>query len=144
MLKRTIVRVVLPLAAAGSLLGGTAATVAERLRLSLRWRPAPRIPASCTRADPPWDTATALAPASSSGGPPGTVRHPSAVRGRRHQDVDAGTAMTDAGCWRKASRSTGGDCVEVGSGWGVIRVRDSRNPGGPVLAFTPRAWQLFV
>jgi len=40
---------------------------------------------------------------------------------------------------------TGVRCVEVADGvTGVVPVRDSKNPGGPVLAFTPSAWTSFV
>ena len=49
--------------------------------------------------------------------------------------------------WRKSSRSSGngGDCVEVaGNLPGVVGVRDSKDRGGPVLAFTPAAWRAFV
>ncbi|MCZ7436021.1 DUF397 domain-containing protein [Micromonospora sp. WMMC241] len=49
--------------------------------------------------------------------------------------------------WRKSSRSNGqgGACVEVADGRpGVIAVRDSKDPAGPVLAFAPDAWRAFV
>jgi hypothetical protein len=48
--------------------------------------------------------------------------------------------------WRKAKRSggNGGECVEVASLPGAIAVRDSKNPGGPVLAFSPGAWRGFT
>ncbi|SEG70436.1 protein of unknown function [Thermomonospora echinospora] len=44
--------------------------------------------------------------------------------------------------WRKSSRSTnnGGDCVELASLTGVVAVRDSKDPSGPVLAFARREW----
>ena len=49
--------------------------------------------------------------------------------------------------WRKASYSTsnGGNCVEVA----LIRstavaVRDSKDPDGPRLAFTPTDWRAFI
>ncbi|WP_326635368.1 DUF397 domain-containing protein [Streptosporangium sp. NBC_01755] len=49
--------------------------------------------------------------------------------------------------WRKARRSSadGGDCVEVAdlSGGGRA-VRDSKDPGGPVLRFTSKEWGAFV
>lgn len=48
--------------------------------------------------------------------------------------------------WFKSSRSSGGkECVEVAfvSG-GHIGVRDSKNPSGPALVFTPREWDTFV
>jgi hypothetical protein len=48
--------------------------------------------------------------------------------------------------WRKAKRSggNGGECVEIASLPGVLAVRDSKNPEGPVLAFSPDAWRGFT
>lgn len=49
--------------------------------------------------------------------------------------------------WRKSSKSggNGGDCVEVADNLpGVVGVRDSKNPNGPALTFSPSAWRLFV
>ncbi|MFI5834735.1 DUF397 domain-containing protein [Micromonospora sp. NPDC051300] len=49
--------------------------------------------------------------------------------------------------WRKSSRSNGqgGACVEVaGDLPGVVAVRDSKDPAGPVLAFDSDAWRAFV
>ena len=49
--------------------------------------------------------------------------------------------------WRKSSYSgsNGGDCVEVADNLsGVVAVRDSKNPGGPVLAFGPGEWRAFT
>ncbi|GHJ14207.1 DUF397 domain-containing protein [Micromonospora sp. AKA38] len=49
--------------------------------------------------------------------------------------------------WRKSSRSNGqgAACVEVADGMiGVVAVRDSKDPAGPVLAFAPDAWRAFV
>jgi hypothetical protein len=45
--------------------------------------------------------------------------------------------------WVKSSFSANGQCVEVSFGEGV-RVRNSRDPGGPVLAFTGPEWVAFV
>jgi hypothetical protein len=36
-----------------------------------------------------------------------------------------------------------GACIEVAGGGGAV-VRDKADPGGPVLAFTPAAWQAFT
>ncbi len=51
-------------------------------------------------------------------------------------------------CWRKSSYSngTGGDCVEVadGVGGGVVPVRDSKRPCGPVITVTAAAWAPFL
>jgi hypothetical protein len=48
--------------------------------------------------------------------------------------------------WRKSSRSTQAhDCVEVATNLpGVVGVRDSKDPAGPVLTFDPYAWRAFV
>ncbi|MEU1836561.1 DUF397 domain-containing protein [Micromonospora chersina] len=49
--------------------------------------------------------------------------------------------------WRTSSRSTdsGGNCVEVADNLpGVVLVRDSKDPSGPTLAFTPDAWRSLV
>lgn len=48
--------------------------------------------------------------------------------------------------WRKSSRSGGGgNCVEVADNLpGIVAVRDSKDPDGPVLTFTPTAWASFV
>jgi hypothetical protein len=49
--------------------------------------------------------------------------------------------------WRKSSHSTGtgGNCVEVAQRRpGAVAVRDSKDRGGPELAFSDRAWSQFV
>jgi len=49
--------------------------------------------------------------------------------------------------WRKSSYSgnNGGDCVEVaGNLRVVVAMRDSKDPEGPVLAFSPGEWRAFV
>ncbi|MEU8262966.1 DUF397 domain-containing protein [Micromonospora sp. NPDC048999] len=48
--------------------------------------------------------------------------------------------------WRKSTRSGAqGNCVEVADNLpGVVAVRDSKDPQGPALAFTPAAWSTFV
>jgi hypothetical protein len=49
--------------------------------------------------------------------------------------------------WRKSSYSgtNGGNCVEVAHNLpGVVAVRDSKNPGGPALVFTPADWEAFT
>jgi Domain of unknown function (DUF397) len=48
--------------------------------------------------------------------------------------------------WRKSTYSGGeGNCVEVAPNVpGVVAVRDSKDPGGPLLSFTPAAWKLFL
>ncbi|HLI36689.1 MAG TPA: DUF397 domain-containing protein [Streptosporangiaceae bacterium] len=49
--------------------------------------------------------------------------------------------------WRKSSYSSAnsGNCVEVARNLpGRVAVRDSKDPEGPVLSFTPGSWQLFT
>ncbi|MBO4206908.1 DUF397 domain-containing protein [Micromonospora echinofusca] len=49
--------------------------------------------------------------------------------------------------WRTSSRSNtqGGECVEVaGNLPGLVGVRDSKDPAGPVLTFDPAAWRAFL
>jgi hypothetical protein len=50
--------------------------------------------------------------------------------------------------YQKSTFSANGSCIEVGSGTdgacGMIHVRDSKDPEGPVLSFTPSEWTAFV
>ncbi|MDA0639527.1 DUF397 domain-containing protein [Nonomuraea ferruginea] len=48
--------------------------------------------------------------------------------------------------WRKATASgDNGQCVEVATNLpGIVAVRDSKNPQGPALIFTPGEWKAFV
>jgi Domain of unknown function (DUF397) len=49
--------------------------------------------------------------------------------------------------WRKSSYSSGngGQCVEVARNLpGVVAVRDSKNPEGSALVFTPQDWRTFL
>lgn len=53
----------------------------------------------------------------------------------------------NAAVWRKSSRSggSGGQCVEVAANLpGVVAVRDSKDPNGPKLLFTPTQWNAFT
>ena len=49
--------------------------------------------------------------------------------------------------WRKSSHSGGnmGECVEVATKFpGVVALRDSKNPDGPILTFTTTEWRSFL
>jgi hypothetical protein len=59
---------------------------------------------------------------------------------------NGGNCVEVATVWRTSTYSNnGGACVEVArSGPELVAVRDSKNPDGPKLAFTPAAWQAFT
>ena len=47
--------------------------------------------------------------------------------------------------WRKSTYSrSNGNCVEVGTGQALVAVRDSKDPDGPVIDVSPRAWIEFT
>ena len=47
--------------------------------------------------------------------------------------------------WTKAQASThNGQCVEVASAAGNIALRDSKNPDGPILVYTPAEFRAFL
>ncbi len=53
----------------------------------------------------------------------------------------------DPSAWRKSQRSGpySDNCVEVAAiPGGGVAMRDSKDPAGPVLAFTPGEWDAFV
>jgi hypothetical protein len=53
----------------------------------------------------------------------------------------------DRAAWRKSTYSgdNGGGCVEVARNLpGIVAVRDSKDPEGPKLAFTPDQWRAFT
>jgi len=57
-------------------------------------------------------------------------------------DIDLSRAV-----WQKSSRSggNGGQCVEVaGNLPGIVALRDSKDPDGPVLVFGLPEWQAFI
>lgn len=57
------------------------------------------------------------------------------------------TADLTRAVWRKStfSNGSGGDCVEVAANLdGIVAVRDSKNPHGPALIFTPGEWRTFA
>jgi hypothetical protein len=60
----------------------------------------------------------------------------------KNKDVDLSQAV-----WRRSARSDGtGQSVEVATGLadGYVAVRDSSDPDGPALIFTPAEWEAFV
>ncbi|MBD0735471.1 DUF397 domain-containing protein [Streptomyces sp. CBMA29] len=48
--------------------------------------------------------------------------------------------------WIKSSYSSneGPECVEVAASLGMVRVRDSKDPKDPQLAFGPAEWSAFL
>jgi hypothetical protein len=49
--------------------------------------------------------------------------------------------------WLKSSYSgsNGGQCVEVARNLpGIVAMRDSKDPAGPALVFTPEQWRAFL
>ena len=48
--------------------------------------------------------------------------------------------------WSKSSHSSAnGQCIQVARNLpGVVAVRDSKNPGGPKLMFSPADWRTFL
>ncbi|WP_433511021.1 DUF397 domain-containing protein [Nonomuraea sp. CA-143628] len=61
--------------------------------------------------------------------------------------MDELTRELDTATWRKSTRSgpDGGNCVEVAELSGGRRgLRDSKNPSGPALIFTPGEWSAFI
>jgi hypothetical protein len=63
-----------------------------------------------------------------------------------HSGSDGGNCVEIAYDWRKSSHSgsEGGDCVEVAAHPAAVHVRDSKDPEGPALAFTPAEWTAFT
>ena len=60
--------------------------------------------------------------------------------------IEASDSLTSAS-WRKSSYSggDGGNCIEFAANLpDVIPVRDSKDPHGPALTFSPSAWTAFV
>jgi hypothetical protein len=47
--------------------------------------------------------------------------------------------------WLKAQSSAGnGQCVEIASAAGRIAIRDSKDPDGPILVYTPGEFRAFL
>jgi hypothetical protein len=59
--------------------------------------------------------------------------------------MSSNDALLRGWAWRKAQRSvSNGACVEVAPADGMIAMRDSKDPGGPVLMYTPDEWRAFL
>jgi hypothetical protein len=55
-----------------------------------------------------------------------------------------GSALGDLN-WRKAQRSVNnGQCIELARAGGMIAIRDSKDPAGPVLMYTPAELHAFI
>ena len=51
----------------------------------------------------------------------------------------------ESGEWRKSSFSQISECVEVAKlSHATIGVRDTKNPGGPVLTYSAADWRTFL
>jgi len=64
-----------------------------------------------------------------------------------YSGTNGGACVEVAEVWRKSSYSgtNGGNCVEVAAALpDAIAVRDSKDPDGPRLIFTPQAWATFT
>ena len=48
------------------------------------------------------------------------------------------------GDWRKSTRSSSGNCVEVAIGAEQVRMRDSKDPAGPMLSFDRPVFASFL
>lgn len=47
--------------------------------------------------------------------------------------------------WRKARRSMGnGNCVEISKMGAEVIVRDSQDPIGPMISYSPGSWRTFA
>jgi len=51
---------------------------------------------------------------------------------------------TGTAVWKKSSYCGTGQCVEVANTGDLLAVRDSKDPGGPVLSFGHDAWRSFL
>lgn len=71
-----------------------------------------------------------------------TAKAVPSARGEQHGLAEVSQLTT--AYWRKSRSSGDGNCVEVAMSPGSVRVRDSKNPGGPVLEFTREHWALLM
>jgi hypothetical protein len=67
-----------------------------------------------------------------------------AFRKSSHSESNGHCVEVDVPQFRKSSYSfCNGNCVEVAAG-DPVAVRDSKDPDGPVLTFSPQAWAAFA
>ena len=68
------------------------------------------------------------------------------MRSVNRPDAELFSAGPPAASWRKGSRCSHGDCVEVGARPpAAVAVRDTKHHGtGPGLIFGPAAWRSFI
>ena len=70
---------------------------------------------------------------------------PSRLHWRTSSYSANGSSCVEVAGWRTSSYSANGStCVEVADLGGRVAVRDSKDRGGPVLAFTFGSWDVFV
>jgi hypothetical protein len=46
--------------------------------------------------------------------------------------------------WRKSTLSGSNGCIEVAFVGGQVAIRQSKDPSGPVLTFSPTEWEAFL
>jgi hypothetical protein len=46
--------------------------------------------------------------------------------------------------WRRSTFSGGTNCVEVATAEGAVYIRDSKSPGGQILATSLSSWQVLM
>jgi Domain of unknown function (DUF397) len=46
--------------------------------------------------------------------------------------------------WTRSLSCTGGNCVQVASVAGMVAIRDSKDPGGPILTYSAQEWTAFT
>ena len=63
----------------------------------------------------------------------------------QHMEDAVTGGPADATEWRHSRACNGGACVEVARNLpGIVAVRDSKNPNGGALTFSPAAWDEFL
>jgi hypothetical protein len=55
-----------------------------------------------------------------------------------------GANSADELSWRVASRCDAGTCVRIAQNGDVVLIGDSKNPDGPVLAYSRAEWRTFA